>query len=296
MSRIRLLIVVSVTVKSVAMAAWGRRIRWCGTVARSRSSRVSSGGRPVVGPPTMRGLPPRRCRAGPHAGWYAPQPAHGPGRRTRPARPPPPAHPAAAARPGPPGSRPDPPALITNRAGHPTKTGPAEDRDYRPTAAELARARAEVARYPLDARYSYACGALRFVAEELVIANQVATFFCKVDLSMSRPPPCRPISGRYPHRPVGTGGRKPRLQAGRRLRWSRVLGSRISCTAPVRRMSCTGSSTGALSRPRRCVIDSTSAPAPLGPRLASSEVTPTPRSEKRPCRPATPAEIRGRPV
>jgi len=40
--------------------------------------------------------------------------------------------------------------------------------DYHPTAAELARARAEVARYPLDAWYSYACGALRFVAEEVV--------------------------------------------------------------------------------------------------------------------------------
>ncbi|OHV33636.1 MULTISPECIES: hypothetical protein [Pseudofrankia] len=40
--------------------------------------------------------------------------------------------------------------------------------DYRPTAAELTRARAEVAHYPLDARYSYACGALRFVAEEIV--------------------------------------------------------------------------------------------------------------------------------
>ncbi|MDT3444279.1 hypothetical protein [Pseudofrankia sp. BMG5.37] len=40
--------------------------------------------------------------------------------------------------------------------------------DYRPTAAELTKARAEVARYPLDAQYSYACGALRFVAEEVV--------------------------------------------------------------------------------------------------------------------------------
>ncbi len=40
--------------------------------------------------------------------------------------------------------------------------------EYRPTTAELARARAEMAPYSLDARYSYACGALRYVAEEFV--------------------------------------------------------------------------------------------------------------------------------
>ncbi|MBL7487612.1 hypothetical protein I6A60_13680 [Frankia sp. AgB1.9] len=40
--------------------------------------------------------------------------------------------------------------------------------DYQPTAAELDRARAELATYSPEGRYFYACGSLRYIAEELV--------------------------------------------------------------------------------------------------------------------------------
>ncbi|ADP78114.1 hypothetical protein [Pseudofrankia inefficax] len=40
--------------------------------------------------------------------------------------------------------------------------------DYHPTPVELDRALAEMARVSLQGHYAYACGALRFVAEELV--------------------------------------------------------------------------------------------------------------------------------
>jgi hypothetical protein len=43
--------------------------------------------------------------------------------------------------------------------------------DYRPTPAELDKARAEVAAYSPDGRYCYACGALRYIVEELVTGH-----------------------------------------------------------------------------------------------------------------------------
>ncbi|WP_045875086.1 hypothetical protein [Pseudofrankia sp. DC12] len=42
---------------------------------------------------------------------------------------------------------------------------------YRSTPAELARAHAEMASYSADQRYVYACGALRYVAQEVATAR-----------------------------------------------------------------------------------------------------------------------------